>query len=106
MHGWTCLRQCIMFSNCGNGFEPISLVDLIERLGLQMLPLDRESHAIQTFQRLAIFFARMRCGTAFIVSFGHDSTSPGCCSARAIRTPPGNGGRAANSLLHQSVLAL
>ena len=65
MHCKTCLRQCIMFSNCGNGFEPISLVDLIERLGLQMLPLDRESHAIQTFQRLAIFF----CSNALRHSF-------------------------------------
>ena len=42
------------FSNGGHEFETMSLVDLNKMLGLQMLPLDRETHEIWTVNKLAI----------------------------------------------------
>ena len=91
------------FSNSGHGFQPISFVDLIKRLGLQMPPLDRETHEIWTVHRLAMIlidslrhsfdrFIRSRPRRALVAAVFVDTAN--------------NGIRAAKCILHQSVLAL
>ena len=62
----------------------MSLVDLIRRLGLQMLPLDREPHEIQTVHKLTTIlidalrhscgrFIRSRLDEPLLLQYSYDS---------------------------------